>query len=206
MWNGKFKYIIKKCPICEKEFKCPLFRDTQKYCSRKCCFKSKEWLNKICSPKGTIFSKERNLKISKALKGKVRTKQHSKNISLAKKDKKWTNEQKKVKSKLYKKLFQEGKIKMKIMRGKDNPNWKGGITEENHKLRTSAKFAKWREKVFQRDNYTCQKCGDNKGGNLHPHHIKYWAKFPKYRFIVSNGLTLCKNCHINIHKKKYEKR
>lgn len=53
--------------------------------------------------------------------------------------------------------------------------------------------------LFKRDNYTCQHC-NKKGGELNAHHIKTFAKFPELRFDVNNGLTLCKNYHINLHK------
>lgn len=78
-------------------------------------------------------------------------------------------------------------------------NYKGGISSENHIIRNSTEIKIWRSKVFKRDNYTCQHC-NKKGGELNAHHIKTFAKFPELRFDVNNGLTLCKNCHINLHK------
>jgi len=87
-------------------------------------------------------------------------------------------------------------------RGEANFMWKGGVTSENIKARQSFEYQEWRRKVYERDNYTCQHCGDNKGGNLNPHHIKSFAEYPELRYDVENGITLCKNCHIAIHRKK----
>lgn len=78
--------------------------------------------------------------------------------------------------------------------GEKNHFWKGGICFENYKLRRSAKFAKWRKKVFERDNYTCWIC-EERGAMLHPHHLKKFSDYPELRFEVSNGLTLCEFCH-----------
>lgn len=77
--------------------------------------------------------------------------------------------------------------------GKKSHFWKGGISPQNELERKSAKYKEWREKVFKRDNYTCRKCG--RKGYLHAHHIKSFAKYPKLRFKVSNGITLCRECH-----------
>ena len=86
------------------------------------------------------------------------------------------------------------KQRLKIS-GKNNWNWKGGITPKNKLLRRSKEFIEWRKQVFERDNYTCQECG-KRGSELHPDHIKPFAYFPELRFDVNNGRTLCKPCHI----------
>ena len=77
----------------------------------------------------------------------------------------------------------------------NNPNWKGGITPLNKRIRRSAEFSQWRKLVFERDDFTCQLCGQ-RGGELHPDHIKQFAYHPDLRFELSNGRTLCKTCHI----------
>ena len=82
-----------------------------------------------------------------------------------------------------------------VFRGDKCPNWKGGLTKKNQLIRTSAKYSKWRLSVFERDNFTCQDCGDNRGGNLEADHIKPFAFFPESRFLLENGRTLCKDCH-----------
>jgi hypothetical protein len=81
--------------------------------------------------------------------------------------------------------------------GKANSNWKGGITSEKYLIRSSIKYKIWRDKVFKRDNYTCQMCG-KRGGKLQAHHKFLFSKFPRLRFTISNGITLCKNCHNKI--------
>ena len=76
--------------------------------------------------------------------------------------------------------------------------WKGGVTSYNKRMRNSSFFRYWREAVFERDNFVCQKCG-RKGGNLHPHHILSFSKYIRKRFELSNGITLCENCHKKFH-------
>lgn len=80
-------------------------------------------------------------------------------------------------------------------RGENSNFWKGGIEPISHKIRNSSDYKSWREGVFEKDNYTCQCCGDNKGGNLQSHHIENFSDNEDLRFDVNNGITLCENCH-----------
>ena len=79
--------------------------------------------------------------------------------------------------------------------GKNNNNWKGGITPLHMKIRTSLEYKLWREAVFKRDNYTCIWCEDNRGHNLNADHIKPFAHYPELRLALDNGRTLCEPCH-----------
>lgn len=76
-------------------------------------------------------------------------------------------------------------------------NWKGGKGASHIRLRKTSRYQEWRKAIFERDNYTCIWCGDNRGGNLQADHIKPFAYFPKLRFVINNGRTLCKSCHKN---------
>lgn len=87
-------------------------------------------------------------------------------------------------------------------RGEKASNWKGGVTPINKTIRHSIHFRLWREAVFSRDDWTCQKCG-SRGGNLHPHHIKPFATYPELRFAIDNGITLCAVCHGQEHNQKF---
>ena len=83
--------------------------------------------------------------------------------------------------------------------GDGNPNWRGGISTENKLLRNSKQFQAWRKSIFERDDYTCQKCGARSKANayirIEAHHIKPFANYPGLRFDIDNGITLCKKCH-----------
>lgn len=61
-------------------------------------------------------------------------------------------------------------------------------------------YKEWRTAVFERDSYTCRRCGG--GGDLRAHHIKGWTRFPSLRYEVSNGKTLCVECHDRLHRKR----
>ena len=89
----------------------------------------------------------------------------------------------------------ESKEKIRISRlGAKNPNWKGGITPENDRIRRSAAYKQWREAVYKRDNYTCQICL-KLGGTLNADHIKPFAEHKELRLQLDNGRTLCVVCH-----------
>ncbi len=110
-----------------------------------------------------------------------------------------------------------------FLRGAKSGGWKGGISTVQSVLRNHEKYKEWRNSVFERDNYTCQKCPQI-GGILHAHHLRRFSvilndirqKFPllletdvasnyKDLWDIRNGVTLCKKCHKITHKKEGNK-
>lgn len=88
-----------------------------------------------------------------------------------------------------------------LVRGTAHHAYKDGQYERRKNLRRSVEYADWRKAIFTRDNFTCQDCGDNRGGNLQAHHIKGFAEHAESRFDVDNGITLCQTCHERRHLK-----
>lgn len=92
--------------------------------------------------------------------------------------------------------------------GENSPNWKGGYGDINYKIRRYHAYIDWRKKIFQRDDFKCQDCGQV-GGNLNADHIKPLSVIIRKNNIKSieeaklcdevwdtnNGQTLCKLCH-----------
>lgn len=86
--------------------------------------------------------------------------------------------------------------------GDKHPRWNPNLTQEDRIItRTSIPmYRDWRRSVYQRDYYTCQKCGQ-KSGILNAHHIKNYNTHQELRYDINNGITFCKKCHINFHSK-----
>ena len=76
---------------------------------------------------------------------------------------------------------------------------KGKISSNQKARYHGVEYKIWRDKVYARDDYTYQDCGDRNGKGksvyLTAHHIKPLALYPELRFDVSNGQTLCLECH-----------
>jgi len=53
----------------------------------------------------------------------------------------------------------------------------------------------WRNRVFLRDNYTCQHCGLQIRRLLTPHHIEPISVSRHKKYDVDNGITHCYHCH-----------
>lgn len=154
---------------------------------------------------GYINSSETRKKISKALKGRKMPEEIVRKMSESLRGKKkppFTEEHKR-------KISEGGKIPRPWMRGENSPRWKGGTSELSKRIKNSFKYKKWREAIFQRDNWTCQKCGKRGGTILHPHHKRSFASILEENNIktfedalsrqalwnINDGITLCRNCH-----------
>lgn len=105
-------------------------------------------------------------------------------------------------------------------RGTSNPNWRGGISSLTSLIRGLSEYINWRNKIFERDKFTCRECSQL-GHGLHAHHIKPFKDiFQEFLVVysqfspledketllrlalnyssfwdISNGLTLCNKCH-----------
>jgi hypothetical protein len=121
----------------------------------------------------------------------------------------------------------------KFQFGQNSPGWKGGVTPLHISIRTSLENKIWIKSVFKKDNYTCQDCGisdgNGKAAYLEAHHIKefniifqeFLQTYSQFSPIedketlvrlattyqpfwdISNGKTLCEDCHDKIkHKVK----
>jgi 5-methylcytosine-specific restriction endonuclease McrA len=85
-------------------------------------------------------------------------------------------------------------------RGEQCHSFKDGKLAERRDQRFSTEYKRWRYDVFVRDHFTCQHCGDARGGNLRAHHVRSFADYPDLRFDVPNGITLCHDCHNGLHR------
>lgn len=78
--------------------------------------------------------------------------------------------------------------------GKNHPSWQGGKTAITESIRSKSIYLKFKKSVLIRDNYTCVLCSCKE--NLEVDHIKEIRNFPHLAYDVSNGRTLCHDCHI----------
>jgi len=91
--------------------------------------------------------------------------------------------------------------------GKNNPNWKGGISKLNKTKRQlemeTSRYKNWRKFVFERDGYTCQIC-EEAGKRLRANHIKRYVDYKELRTEKNNGITICENCDVKwvLHREK----
>ena len=107
-------------------------------------------------------------------------------------------------------------------RGAESIMWRGGRSSLTERIRISEVYRKWRADVFRRDGWTCQTCSyRGHGRDIEAHHIiPLKTILDKVRHLgknndeiynlavglpeladVSNGVTLCKNCHVLTYKK-----
>lgn len=80
--------------------------------------------------------------------------------------------------------------------GDKNPRWvKDRSKLSKRRDRRSPAFYEWRTKVRKRDNSQCRLKSHECAGRLEVHHIFNWADYPELRYVVNNGIVLCKFHH-----------
>ena len=143
----------------------------------------------IPANKGISHSKKTRIKMSLAWKNRITDKTKIK-MSKERKER-YKNGFNPVKGKHW-------KIKNPLS-GEQHHSWKGGITPINIKIRNSIESNLWRNSVFARDGFICQKT-KIKGNKLVAHHILNFSSYPELRFAIDNGITLSEKAHIEFHK------
>lgn len=92
------------------------------------------------------------------------------------------------------------KCYIKSISGEGSIHWKSEKTDEDRLIgRATPENYEWKQKIKERDRYTCQCCGE-KGGRLVAHHIFNYSQYKELRYDLKNGITLCEKCHIEYHK------
>lgn len=96
------------------------------------------------------------------------------------------------------------------IRGDKIYNYKDGLHLLAKQIRQSLSYREWRVKVFQKDSYTCLKCGSKVNNSFNAHHKKAFSLILEENDIttteeaftceelwdVNNGDTLCEECHM----------
>lgn len=113
-----------------------------------------------------------------------------------------------------------GCLHREVVSGENNHWWIKDrsklISSLKYQVMYSFEYNQWRKQIFERDGCVCQRCGGNKGGNLHAHHIIPFKKIINHYsvstieeakncdllFDIDNGVTLCGKCHMWIHSNK----
>jgi len=75
------------------------------------------------------------------------------------------------------------------------------IDKHNAQRKEAAKLFRWAEDVKHRDGGMCQRRNCYSTQNLNAHHKDNKRDYPIKRFDVNNGVTLCRSCHIEFHRK-----
>ena len=165
----------------------------------------------MAQKKGYKQTEEHRRKISEANKGKIVSEETRKKLSELRKGKKHpmfgkhhSEESKKKNSDAHKGKTASVETRKKLSelrKGEKHPRWNPNKTDEERlDERHYPAYYDWRMQVFERDSSTCQKCGDDRGGNLEAHHIEGYSYNKELQVVVENGITFCEKCHKNFHK------
>jgi hypothetical protein len=67
----------------------------------------------------------------------------------------------------------------------------------DERARDRIRQREWSKAVIKRDDGTCGVCGSR--SNIEAHHLSNSSAFPSIRFVINNGVTLCRSCHTEFH-------
>lgn len=183
--NWKAKTITVQCDYCRKNFEYKNYtKRTHKYCSREC--KSKHQSITLKSENNPNFKNKTIHTKCDCCKKEITVPEHKK----------------KKRKNVYCSVKCKNEHNGTLYSGVNNPNYINGLSHDYRiRYRIVEGYNQWRKNVMQRDNFTCQLCGDSKGGNLHAHHLDgyNWAKAKRTE--IDNGITLCSTCHTGFHKR-----
>ena len=75
---------------------------------------------------------------------------------------------------------------------------------EYRKLLQNPKWQKKRLEILQRDNFSCVVCGNgiDTDTQVHVHHLSYGKGCMPWEYDNSNFVTLCEQCHSDVHNNK----
>lgn len=122
-----------------------------------------------CSKKGVVFTREHRARISRA---KIGQNAGEKNHFYGK----------------------------KYARPEDHPSYNHSLTAEDRAERRLINgYYEWTYEVKKQAEFTCEACGDNRGGNLVSHHKEGYSMNKERRIDVTNGVCLCDTCHKDFH-------
>src|SRR3990167_7100872 len=97
-----------------------------------------------------------------------------------------------------KKKMSEAKLGVKMPQtSKENHYlWKKDRTQlVKRQERNDVAYKEWRKNVWIRDCYKCRLANTNCEGKITAHHIFNWSEFLELRYIINNGITLCRAHH-----------
>lgn len=80
--------------------------------------------------------------------------------------------------------------------GEEHPRWiKDRTLVKGRENRKSSEYYNWRSNIKIRDNYECKLKNNECSGRLEVHHIFSFTRYPELRYLLTNGITLCKYHH-----------
>lgn len=89
----------------------------------------------------------------------------------------------------------------RLPRGSKHHSWNPNLTDQDrNQKRDEIKLKPLRLLVFDRDNYTCQKCKKT-NCYLNAHHLDGFHWFIEGRYDLNNLISLCKTCHADFHRR-----